>query len=91
MHYRQGDRTTRELIEGMASDNENGIKWAIAYIVAQKDLPPLYCPPKRVGLTGSQIIAILEGAVKASPSIGNDPYGLGILEALIETFPCRAP
>jgi hypothetical protein len=45
-----------------------------------------YCQPTKLGLTESQAISILQGYIDRHPV--NDPLGIVLLVALMDTFPC---
>ena len=79
----------RECVQLVVGYTENGLSWANAYL-QHKGEAPLYCQPERLALTAEQSIDILRRYVNDHPAAGNEPFGLGLFDALQETFTCPA-
>jgi hypothetical protein len=78
------DRKTWELIFG---NTGNGINWANSVLVYRKQ-EPLYCPPDNFTLTGSQVVEMLRQLAASKPRLEIVPYGLAILYAIQNRYPC---
>ncbi len=52
---------------------------------------PLFCPPKKVGITSDQWMEIMRAFVKEYPHVGKlkaESFAVVIGEAMIDAFPC---
>jgi hypothetical protein len=78
------DRKTWELIFGNA---QNGINWANAVLLYRKQ-EPLYCAPDNFTLTGPQVIEMVRELATSKPRLATVPYGLAILLAIQDKYPC---
>ena len=85
--YDTSAQAGRRLLENTLAWDENGMSWANADL-AQRHLPPLYCLPGRLVLTGDQLVDILRRQMAEKPETANLPFGLGLLTALKNLFPC---
>ena len=79
----------RECVQLVVGYTENGLSWANAYL-QHKGEAPLYCQPERLALTAEQSIDILRRYVNDHPAARDKPFGLGLFDALQETFTCPA-
>jgi hypothetical protein len=68
----------------------DGLGWANASLRAEGKQSPLYCEPKELALTTSQVIDILRRQVRRPP-LASDPLGAVILASLQKVFPCTMP
>jgi hypothetical protein len=62
----------RKTIELRLTTIEDGLGWANAEL-RHRNTSPLFCPPDRLALTGTQLIDILRRAIKDDPQIGKYP------------------
>ncbi|TAW23119.1 hypothetical protein ELI20_18860 [Rhizobium ruizarguesonis] len=65
--------------------------WANSELEFGRHTAPLFCPPKKLGITSAQHIAIIKGYIGRNPKAGEQAASsiIGVqLDALIETFPC---
>ncbi|PYE41648.1 hypothetical protein DFI02_110145 [Rhizobium sp. PP-F2F-G20b] len=56
-----------------------------------KERGALYCPPKKLGMTGNMFVDIVANYVKDNPAIGAEGISwlnLAVLYSLQESFPC---
>lgn len=68
-----------------------GIEGANLVMEANKR-PTLYCPPRRLAVTGDQYVRILRGYVEKNADLAKQEvgsYGWIMAEALADTFPCH--
>ena len=91
--YDAASLADRYAIETALSQTENGMSWANAILISGRNEVPLYCSPKQIALTGSQIIDILKREAAGNPTLGQitfkeAPFGMGIIWALADVFPC---
>lgn len=87
-NYDQGTRDERQFLEHVVASVENGISWTNVFL-KQRRGAPVYCPPEKISLTGTQIVDILRRAARENKKLNETPYGLGVLLALQDTFPCN--
>ena len=66
---------------------QDGVSWANALLRSNND-HQIYCQPKRLALTGSEIVLMVRKLVEDDPEKGKAPLALAVLIALIRTFPC---
>ena len=86
--YDAGTDEGRLFLEFALKQTEDGIGWANAMLRIE-DQEPLYCPPEEMVLSGSQIVDMLRQESEASLLFAAQPFGLGILSALRNQFPCE--
>lgn len=67
----------------------NGIEWANAYLEANHR-QKIYCPPTKIAIQVEQLADMLTRSVADKPSLGKQPFGLAVLDAVISDFPCPA-
>lgn len=65
-----------------------GIFWANAAGSTLHQAAELYCPPKNLGLTGTQYVDIFRSHVRDNPQLRSEEVGLVMMMALRATFPC---
>jgi hypothetical protein len=53
-------------------------------------LYPLRSPPQP-GLTEQKLVDMFRQTIQAAPTLGDRPFGMGLLIALKRTYPCPAP
>jgi hypothetical protein len=70
-------------------DIEDGLAWANMALARDRKEQPLYCVPTNLALTGGQLINIVRRDVEETPSDGEYPVGLILLQALKKVFPCQ--
>jgi hypothetical protein len=81
---RQDDRTVALL---SINNLINGFGWYQAYL-EQQELPTIYCPPRRLAITPDQAVDIMRRFVENKRESRNYPYGLAVLLAMQDAFPC---
>jgi hypothetical protein len=81
--YSASDPAGKQSLDAILGAMEDGMGW---YKVGSKI--KLYCLPDKLALTGNQIFNILRRQIAAAPNLGTMPYGLAVLLALEQTFPC---
>ena len=86
--YDNGTPETRRLYEQILGATENGISWANIK-VDHDGQPRIYCESAKLALDAQQNVDLLRRYVKAHPNEKTLPYGLILLSALVETFPCK--
>ncbi|CCE06458.1 hypothetical protein BRAS3843_1730027 [Bradyrhizobium sp. STM 3843] len=79
----------QDFYEKMLGANENGMSWANAAIEVEGGVK-LYCMPDSLALAPQQNVQILRQYVTDHPEHAKRPFGLVLLSALRETFPCPA-
>lgn len=84
--YDSSDLKSKAELESSIELVEAGLAWASLYSEKQGGVS-LYCTPKKVALTGSQLISILRKG-KEDRSGTDVPFGLELLLALKAVFPC---
>jgi hypothetical protein len=80
---REGDALHLQVLSGYAT----GYSWSNTWL-QQKGAAPLYCKPAKLALTAKHKADILERFIAEHPPMGAQPAGLGLLYALVSTFPC---
>ncbi|TCA91767.1 hypothetical protein E0H65_23310 [Rhizobium leguminosarum bv. viciae] len=93
-----------EFTVGDMLDHADEDRWFSAIVGAGKGIeganlvmetnkrPTLYCPPRRLAVTGDQYVRILRGYLEKNPDLAKqelNSYGWIMAEALADTFPCR--
>jgi len=81
--YRDSVAQTRQIIERITAAEEDGMGWHAARTKVET-----YCPPKKLSLTGNQLLDILGRSIESSPALGEQPWALALLLSLEKTFPC---
>jgi hypothetical protein len=89
-NYDLADANNRSLIEALISETENDLTWANSYLRTVRKEEPIFCHPKTLVLTGSQVIDMLRREVAENPNTGNTPFGYAILMTNIKVFPCSS-
>jgi hypothetical protein len=79
------DRATLARILGAT---ENGIAWTISAVKHDHGID-VFCTPNKLALTDQQDVDILRRYVQVHPKDGTYPYGLVLLMALRDAFPCK--
>ena len=89
--YDTAKAPARAVLEVLIKGMVDGLGWANASLRAEGKQSPLYCEPKELALTTSQVIDILRRQVRQSPPLASDPLGAVILASLQKVFPCTMP
>ena len=84
-----GDAALRDQVELTVSMMETGMGWANAELTQIRKDAAIYCPPRQMAFTGTQLIDILRRAADKKPILAKQPFGLALLVSLKEVFPCR--
>ena len=80
--------TNKTLI--MAAVNGYGQGFTIANSEIKRDGgKPLFCQPNKLALTPELSVDVVRRYVEKSPRLADAPFGLVLLYALKETFPCK--
>jgi hypothetical protein len=87
-YYDAANLENRQLYERILGATENGISWASAKAMNDGQRG-IFCPPNKLALTDQQSVDILRRHVLAHTDHAKVPYGLVLLLALQETFPCK--
>jgi hypothetical protein len=83
------DQARPELLyERMLGSTENGMSWSNTALEHEHGFR-LYCAPEHMALVDQQVIAIMRQHVKDHPEDQGAPYGMVLLLALKEAFPCK--
>ena len=76
-------------VEKIAVSVANGSGWSNVELEAIHQTP-LYCQPPNLALNGRQVMEILSRTRdEYKDKFGGLPFGMGIVEALMVTYPCR--
>jgi hypothetical protein len=86
--YDQGSLEIRALYARQLGATENGMSWANSAAMHDHGFY-IYCPPDNLALADDQNIDIMRRHLIAHPEFGKLPFGLVLLTALKETFPCK--
>jgi hypothetical protein len=84
--YRAGNQLTAAFIHGI----DDGIGWEESY-QEQNGGMRIYCQPGKLALTIEQDVDITSRYIAANPKAAEYPFGLALLLALKDTFPCQSP
>ncbi len=68
-------------------DMAEAFVWANSAITVRGD-GPLFCQPRNLGFTDSQVADILRRYLKQRPELATEPVGGVLLLAMQHTFPC---
>lgn len=68
--------------------NEGFLWHSSVTIVEFGERARLYCPPPKLAITEENVIQIGKSYLAENPEAYTSPYGLRILMAMQETFPC---
>jgi hypothetical protein len=82
-----GNSADKSDIVNMVRSIQIGMMWANAFLEMRNE-KPLYCSPRKMALTGEQIIDMLRREVIDKPSQANNPTGLVMMQTFQEVFPC---
>lgn len=85
-NYDQAPHQQKWIYERILGSAENGMSWVSAAVVDKTDV---YCPPKNLALADQQDLLIMRQYIEKHQDKRNLPYGLVLLLALKETFPCK--
>jgi len=86
--YEQAQSAEKPQYEAAALSVHIGIGWANSYLESTNKEAQLFCQPAGATLTGPQVMAVLRRFVQAHSEAENEPYGMIILFALREMWPC---
>lgn len=89
--YDGGSESGRELAKLTITNIESGFGWMNAYLVNRRKEPAAYCSPKKLSLTGEQLVEILRDQLRERNALGDLPVGLVLLTSLERVFPCGDP
>jgi hypothetical protein len=87
-NYDAAGLESRQLYERILGATSNGISWASTKAMHDGQ-PGIFCTPNNLALADQQDIDILRRHVFSHPDHAKYPYGLVLLLALQETFPCK--
>jgi hypothetical protein len=85
--YNAGNEVVRTIVLASLSGIENGFGWANAQLNNKKQAP-LYCPPGKLALADEQLLDTLRRYTAEHPTMEQKPYGMVLLFALQDVFPC---
>jgi len=88
LNHARGSAEAKAILAGMLGATENGLSWANTAI-SNEGQPRLYCVPAKLAFTSAQDVDILRRYALDHPDKKTLPYGLALLLALKEAFPCR--
>jgi hypothetical protein len=86
--HQKAPASAREEIEIRVGLVEAGLALANAELTQIQKTTAIYCSPRQMALTGSQLIDIVRRAVSDKPFLGDQPYGVVLLVSLKQLFPC---
>lgn len=86
--YEQAQAAEKPQFEAAALNVHIGIGWANSYLASANQEAQLFCQPANATLTGPQVIDLLRRFVQAHSEAADQPYGMIILFALREMWPC---
>ena len=88
--YDKGNKETREMLELIITETQNGASWTNAILIRQKK-QPLYCTPPNLVFTASQLVDIIRRAIKEDQDqdLSKYPLGMVLLVSLQRVFPCQ--
>ncbi len=86
--HQSGIDDMRRQVEQTVSIFENGMAWANVELIQKRKTRALYCANPRMGLTGPQLIDMIARFVGTNPHMAEFPYGMVLLRALQDLFPC---
>jgi hypothetical protein len=89
LNHARGTAEAKDILAGMLGATENGLSWANTAI-SNEGQPRLYCVPAKLALTNAQDVDILRRYTLDHPDKKTLPYGLALLLALKEAFPCNS-
>jgi hypothetical protein len=82
--YRAGNQWTAVFILGI----ENGLGWEESYQDENGGVA-IFCQPGKLALTVEQDVDITSRYVAANPKSAEYPFGMALLLAMKDTFPCK--
>jgi hypothetical protein len=77
----------RQHLESLIGGITIGLLWANAMLHSRRQ-PLLYCQPKKLVPTDTQVIDMMRRAMRDNPKWGDFPLGMMVLATLQRTFPC---
>jgi len=77
----------RKEIDDLVGGISTGLLWANA-MLEKRQQPLLYCQPRHLTLTGTQVIDMMRRAMKDNPKWRDFALGEMVLVTLQRTFPC---
>lgn len=78
-----------ELAIATISSMANGMSWMNVELEFSGK-GPVYCQPDKLAITDDQYVIILKEHIMRNPRMANSSLGLALLNALKDTFPCKA-
>lgn len=90
---RKENQSDSLIFEQRVSAAADAFAWTNEVLRKRGDAP-LYCQPRKLAVTKSQAIQILEDGIAEDPELGSLPAGalnFALLQSLIKTFPCDGP
>jgi hypothetical protein len=97
----ENEMTSKQLLSGLSAANGpkavefavqmvgQGLKWANADLIVRK-APPIFCMPMQLSLTPPQTVEMLRQTIERDPRLGEMPFGMALLIAFKQTYPCPA-
>jgi hypothetical protein len=86
--FDRADASEKQFLQTILGQVGNGISWANSRLSFLKR-PKLYCQPGNLALSDPQTIEILRQHVRTNQKLQEAPFGLGLLVAFEEEYPCR--
>jgi hypothetical protein len=86
--YEQASRSDKARFEIAALNVYLGLGWANTYLGQTKTGTPIYCQPTQETMTATQVIEALRRLVEGRQSFLTMPYGMAILFAVVNKWPC---
>jgi hypothetical protein len=83
-NFEKGDLVTGAFVKGI----EDGIGWAEVYREKNGE-SQIFCQPRKLALTPDQDAEIVSKYISNNPKLADAPFGLVLLMAFRETFPCQ--
>jgi hypothetical protein len=77
-----------EAFKTYVSAEHEGMSW-YQTVLASRTGVKLYCAPEQTALQSNQLIDIVRRYVAQNPSYESSPFGMVLMIALQEAFPCR--
>lgn len=86
--YDSGDDADKALAYTAIGRSVYAFGWMNSYLVLQRKEKPAYCEPEKLAIMPEQAISILRHKIADQPNMADKPFGLVLLFALQEVFPC---
>ena len=86
--FERADASEKQFMQTILGQVGNGLSWANSRLAFLKR-PKLYCQPGDLALTDAQTIDILRQHARTNQKLQQAPFGLALLVAFEEEYPCR--